>query len=177
MKKIVMSIAAVAVGFLSVLGLHPSAHKQLLGGSLNKTNQQPTNNPPSSSPSQNTTPSGSSGNTGNTGNTGTTPTTVPPTNTPTIGTKTATGPIEQYGYGELAVKVTISSNKIKNVQVVDLQVADSYSGSIESQAAPMLRSQVLSAQSANIYGVSGATYTSQAYATSLQAALSKLSFQ
>lgn len=169
-----MSIAAVVVGFLSVLGLHPSAHKQLLGGSLNKTNQQPTKNPPSSSPSQTTTPSGSSG---NTGNTGTTPTTVPPTNTPTIGTKTATGPIEQYGYGELAVKVTISSNKIKNVQVVDLQVADSYSGSIESQVAPMLRSQVLSAQSANIYGVSGATYTSQAYATSLQAALSKLSFQ
>jgi uncharacterized protein with FMN-binding domain len=38
----------------------------------------------------------------------------------------------------------------------------------------MLRSEVLSGQTASISGVSGATYTSQAYATSLQAALDKL---
>jgi uncharacterized protein with FMN-binding domain len=39
---------------------------------------------------------------------------------------------------------------------------------------PMLRAQVLSSHSASISAVSGATYTSQAYAASLQSALDKL---
>jgi uncharacterized protein with FMN-binding domain len=38
----------------------------------------------------------------------------------------------------------------------------------------MLRSEVLSAQSATIDGISGATYTSASYAQSLQSALDKL---
>lgn len=89
----------------------------------------------------------------------------------------ATGPTEQYGYGQLAVAVTVSGGRITNVTVPTIQVADSYSGSIASQVIPMLRSQVLSAQSANIQGVSGATYTSEAYAMSLQAALTTLHFR
>ncbi len=89
----------------------------------------------------------------------------------------ATGPTEQYGYGQLAVAVTVSGGRITNVTVPSIQVADSYSGSIASQVIPMLRSQVLSAQSANIQGVSGATYTSEAYAMSLQAALTTLHFR
>jgi uncharacterized protein with FMN-binding domain len=42
---------------------------------------------------------------------------------------------------------------------------------INSQAVPLLRSEVLQAQSANINLISGATFTSQAFATSLQAAI------
>jgi uncharacterized protein with FMN-binding domain len=38
----------------------------------------------------------------------------------------------------------------------------------------MLKSQVMAADSARINGVSGATYTSEAYAYSLQSALDKL---
>jgi uncharacterized protein with FMN-binding domain len=41
----------------------------------------------------------------------------------------------------------------------------------------MLRNEVLAAQSANINAVSGATYTSQAYALSVQAALDKVHFK
>jgi len=41
-------------------------------------------------------------------------------------------------------------------------------------AEPLLQSQTLQAQNANINGVSGATFTSQAYVQSLQAALDKL---
>ncbi len=40
-----------------------------------------------------------------------------------------------------------------------------------AQAAPILQGEAISAQSANIDSVSGATYTSQAYAQSLQSAL------
>jgi uncharacterized protein with FMN-binding domain len=88
--------------------------------------------------------------------------------------RTATGATEQYGYGELAVRVTVRSGKIINVAVPLIQTAESYSQQLAAQAFPMLRNEVLSAQSAHINGVSGATYTSQAYATSLQAALDKL---
>lgn len=89
-------------------------------------------------------------------------------------TGTATGATEQYGYGELAVRVTVRSGKIVSVAVPLIQTAESYSQQLAAQVIPMLRHEVLSAQSAQINGVSGATYTSQAYATSLQAALDKL---
>ena len=87
---------------------------------------------------------------------------------------TATGATEQYGYGKLAVRVTVQSGKIVSVAVPLIQTAESYSQQLAAQVIPMLRNEVLSAQSAQINGVSGATYTSQAYATSLQAALDKL---
>lgn len=91
--------------------------------------------------------------------------------------QSAIGAKEQYGYGLLAVKVTVAGNRITQVSVPTIQVADSYSGSIAQQVIPMLRSQVLSLQSARINGVSGATYTSEAYAMSLQSALNKLHFK
>lgn len=88
--------------------------------------------------------------------------------------RTATGTTEQYGYGDLAVRVTVRSGKIINVAVPIIQTAEPYSQQLAAQVIPMLRSEVMSAQSAQINGVSGATYTSQAYAMSLQAALDKL---
>ena len=90
------------------------------------------------------------------------------------GTHSATGALERYGYGELAVRVTVSRNRITNVTVPALQTADPTSQQIADQAIPMLRSEVLAADSASINGVSGATFTSEAYATSVQAALDKL---
>ncbi len=88
--------------------------------------------------------------------------------------QSVTGSTVQYGYGQLAVKVTVRGGRIVNVAVPYLQTAEPYSQQLASQAIPTLRSEVLSAQNANIQGVSGATYTSQAYAQSLQAALDKL---
>ena len=93
---------------------------------------------------------------------------------PAGGVRTAVGATEQYGYGDLAVKVTASGNRITNVTVPAIQTAEPYSQQLASQAIPTLRSEVLSGQSAGINAVSGATYTSQAYALSLQAALDKL---
>jgi len=90
------------------------------------------------------------------------------------GTHSATGALERYGYGELAVRVTVSRNRITDVTVPALQTADPTSRQISDQAIPVLRSEVLAADSASINGVSGATFTSEAYATSVQAALDKL---
>jgi uncharacterized protein with FMN-binding domain len=88
--------------------------------------------------------------------------------------QSVTGSTVQYGYGQLAVKVTVRGGRIVDVAVPSIQTAEPQSQQIASQAIPMLRSEVLSAQSAHIQGVSGATYTSEAYAQSLQSALSKL---
>ena len=89
------------------------------------------------------------------------------------GTITVTGATYQYGYGQLDVRVTLSGGRITDVTVPSLQVADPMSQQIATEVFPMLKRQVLSAQSANIQGVTGATYTSEAYARSLQSALSK----
>jgi uncharacterized protein with FMN-binding domain len=86
----------------------------------------------------------------------------------------ALGATEQYGYGELAVRLTVSGSKITDAQVVGLQTAESYSQQIADQVIPYLRREVLSAQSAQIDAISGATYTSEAYAMSVQSALDQL---
>lgn len=74
-------------------------------------------------------------------------------------------------FGNVQVAITVSSGKITNVDFLALPEDDMHSAQISNQASPILESQTLSAQSANIDGVSGATYTSQGYAESLQAAI------
>jgi uncharacterized protein with FMN-binding domain len=86
----------------------------------------------------------------------------------------ALGAREQYGYGALSVSVTVRGNRIEDVTVHGLQTAEQYSQQLAAQVIPILHSEVLSAQSARINGVSGASYTSQAYALSVQSALDKL---
>lgn len=102
-----------------------------------------------------------------------TPATSPPG---AASTASATGTTVQYGYGELAVRVTVTGKRISGISVPKLQTAESYSQTLATQVIPMLRSEVLSVQSARINGISGATYTSEAFAQSLQAALNKLHF-
>lgn len=85
-----------------------------------------------------------------------------------------TGVLEQYGYGELSVTVTVRGTQITNVSVPVLHTAEPYSQQLADQVLPMLKHEVLAAHSARISAVSGATYTSQAYADSIQSALDKL---
>lgn len=80
-----------------------------------------------------------------------------------------------YNYGVLSVKVTASGSKISKVTIASLNDGGNYrSESIDQQAIPVLEQEALSAQSANIQSVSGASYTSAGFTQSLQSALSKL---
>lgn len=85
---------------------------------------------------------------------------------------TFTGTAEETRYGIVQVQVVVSGGKITDVQTPQLTGDDMRSDMINSEAAPILRSEVLQAQSANVDTVSGATYTSEGYVASLQAALS-----
>ncbi|WP_224093531.1 FMN-binding protein [Arthrobacter sp. StoSoilB13] len=82
----------------------------------------------------------------------------------------------QTRFGTVQVQVTIQNGKITEVTPLQLTDAERKSAQISSRAAPVLRSEVLRAQSANVQTVSGATVTSEAYLTSLQAALDAANF-
>lgn len=84
---------------------------------------------------------------------------------------TFAGAVEQTPYGDVQVSVTINRGKITEVRALKLTDDGGRSVQISNRAAPMLRSEVLGAQSANVDSISGATYTSEGYLTSLQAAL------
>jgi uncharacterized protein with FMN-binding domain len=83
---------------------------------------------------------------------------------------TVLGQPEDAMYGTVQVKVTLSGGRITDVQAVQLP-SGGRSSDIAAYAAPQLRTEVLAAQSARIDTVSGASYTSEAYARSVQSAL------
>ncbi|MEV8148146.1 FMN-binding protein [Arthrobacter sp. NPDC080073] len=83
----------------------------------------------------------------------------------------------QTRYGTVQVQAVITRGKITDVVPLQLTDVGSLSGEIDQQAVPMLKSEVLSSQSANVDTVGGATYTSQGYLTSLQAALDAANFK
>ncbi|MCX2749597.1 FMN-binding protein [Arthrobacter sp. MI7-26] len=80
-------------------------------------------------------------------------------------------------YGTVQVQAVISGGKITDVVPLQLTDVGSLSGEIDQQAVPMLKSEVLSSQSANVDTVGGATYTSEGYLSSLQAALDAANFK
>jgi uncharacterized protein with FMN-binding domain len=83
------------------------------------------------------------------------------------------GTAVQDPYGTVQVAVTMKAGRITDVQPVALPLDSGRSQEINTAAAPLLRSEVLRAQSAQVDVISGATYTSEAYAQSLQAALDR----
>lgn len=92
-------------------------------------------------------------------------------------TRSANGAAVNYHYGILSVSVTVSGKKITQVGIASLNDGgNSRSQSIDQQSIPMLEQQAMQAQSANIQGVSGASYTSAGFIQSLQSALSQLGF-
>jgi uncharacterized protein with FMN-binding domain len=75
-------------------------------------------------------------------------------------------------YGTMQVAAVIKVGRLTDVKVLQ-QTDGGRSAQIDAAALPMLKSEALAAQSARIDVVSGATYTSEGYAQSLQSALDK----
>lgn len=74
-------------------------------------------------------------------------------------------------YGDVQIAIIVSGGKISNVTFLTMPQDDKRSALISDQTSPQLKAQTITAQSAAIDGVSGATYTSDAYIGSLQAAI------
>lgn len=90
------------------------------------------------------------------------------------GTRTVTGQAYDTRYGPVQVQVSLSNGRVSDVTTVQLPDGNPRDREINDYAVPQLRSEALSAQSAHIDMVSGATYTSQGYIASLQSALDKV---
>jgi len=86
-------------------------------------------------------------------------------------TATYTGTEVNTRFGSVQVQVTVTDGTISDVTALKLTDHDGKSVQISNRAAPVLREEVLAAQSASVSNVSGATYTTQAYLTSVQSAL------
>lgn len=110
---------------------------------------------------------------------GTTATTGATTGGTTGGTATGSGPTTVPGdaaqtrYGPVQVQVSVSGGRITAVDVLQYPDSSGRDQRINSQAIPQLVDETLSAQSSRIDMVSGATYTSEGYVTSLQSALDR----
>ncbi|WP_432038594.1 FMN-binding protein [Streptomyces cucumeris] len=86
-------------------------------------------------------------------------------------TRTVTGDEARTQYGPVQVRLTVSGTKITAAQAVKTPDSEPQSVQIAKNAVPKLNQQAVAA--AKVDTVSGATYTSQGYATSLQSALDK----
>ena len=159
MNRYLTLLGATTVGFLGVVTLHGSTTP---GGPLTSAG------PKTTTPTTATTAPASGG-----GSTPATTTTGPP---PSNVSGTATGQVENYGYGTMSVKVTVANGHIVSLSVDKLQTLESYSQQLEQQVVPIIKSEILSAQSTRVSSLTGATYTCEAYAYSVQSALDKLHF-
>lgn len=167
MRRAPMVLAVTAAGLAGVVLYHSHGQTTALpaanvSGTASGRQQSSTTTSPPTTTSPSTTTQGGSATTA-----------APPTTTaPAI--RTVDGSLEQYGYGQLQVAVTANGKHIQDIKVKSLQTQEQYSQQLADQAIPMLRSEILKAQSLHVNAISGATYTSDAYATSVEAALKKL---
>jgi uncharacterized protein with FMN-binding domain len=87
--------------------------------------------------------------------------------------QTATGTVVDVGrgYGSIQVQASLENGRIVDITALAVPQNDGRSAMISQQAFPLLVQQALAAQSSQISGISGASYTSSGFAESLRAAL------
>jgi uncharacterized protein with FMN-binding domain len=101
----------------------------------------------------------------------------PATTTPAAAASTSladgtfTGATDTNRWGPVQVEITVAGGRITNVVALQTPTQDRKSVGINQRATPTLASEALSAQTAQIDTVSGATYTSDSYKVSLQSAI------
>ncbi|MFP5417452.1 MAG: FMN-binding protein [Actinomycetes bacterium] len=113
-----------------------------------------------------------------------TTTTAPASTTTTAGTPstatarasglvdgTYTGQTATHRFGSVTVTLTVADGSIATLSEEVISDGDRHSDQINDRAIPTLKSRILSADSADVSTISGATYTTEAYLTSLQSAL------
>lgn len=154
MKRILFTFAATVAGLVALLDFKTHGHPLTTAGGL----------PSAAAPGTATTAPAKP--------TSTSTTSAPPRSGNATAVKYTGSPIETQ-YGVVQVAVTVTGRHIDSVSFVRLDAFDQHSQDINSQAAPILLQETVSAQSAHIDTVSGATYTSDGYVQSLQSALDR----
>ena len=163
MKRILLIAGGTVGGLGAVLAITPpqltstSTVSDLPGASI----------PTAATPSASSTPKPTSKATTSSKPTTKAPTPAAPVNKSVNGT--FTGSAVDVGYGTVQVKITVVNGKITDAQAV--QAPSGRNDRYTNMSVPVLRERTLTAQSANLNGVSGASYTSFGWYTSLVVAL------
>jgi uncharacterized protein with FMN-binding domain len=97
------------------------------------------------------------------------PSTDSTTTTTTSGSYTGSQVSTRWGI--VQVRITVTNGKITSAQAIEYPNDNYRDQQINAYALPILNSEVVTAQSANIDSVSGATVTSNGYTSSLQSAI------
>ncbi|WP_277441035.1 FMN-binding protein [Streptomyces sp. SPB162] len=147
LRRVVLSAAATVTGVVLLLSLKPHAQQQSVARAG--------------------TDSGSSTPTA----TGSAP--APSTGSASGAARTVDGDTVQTRFGPVQVRVTLSGAKITAVTVLQVPDENGRDQEITDFSVPQLTQEALDAQSADIDTVSGATYTSEGYISSLQSALDR----
>ena len=164
MNRAPIVLSATAAGVAATLGFH--AHKP-----ATTVAAAPTTSTTSSASSQRGSSSSASSRSGSSSSSSSR------TSSSTASAKTVTSDAVSTPYGPVQLKVTVPGGKITKVESLELPSNDPKSVEIASYAEPLLRQSALAKQSANVDVVSGATFTSDGYATALQSALDKAGVQ
>ena len=187
-RKTALLVTGTIAGVVGVLSYNPPQLNASIAPTGNAT--QPQNSPSadvgtqaSKSPAQpaptTSTPKKSSTNTtsANSQTTKASASTSPTPNTTTTQSSgvsgTFKGDTSQTRWGPVQVEIVVTNGKITDVKTLQYPNGDRRSQNISSQVIPWLQEETLQVQSANISGISGATYTSGGFQASLASALQK----
>ncbi len=154
MRRIVLAIAGTLSGLVLVLSYPTSLNRSTAASTALGSDGSAATQSGSSS-------SGSAASGTSSGDT----TTTAPTTT------TYSGDTVRTQFGPVQVQITVTNGSLTDAVATQYPSQDGRSMQISSYAVPTLESETVSAQSASIHLVSGATYTSRAYVQSLQSAL------
>ena len=160
MKRIVLWLMSTLTVLVLLFGYHTSASSSAAAGGTSSISVPATGGTTSGSVSGSTGSSSTGSSTGSSS-----------TGSSTSGT--VTGAVASTRWGPVQVQLTVANGKITNVSVVQYPSGNGKDQQINAYALPILIKETISAQSATIDMVSGATVTSDGYLQSLQSALDK----
>jgi uncharacterized protein with FMN-binding domain len=165
MKRAILVGTGTVAGVAAILALNPDpAVQTAAAGSAVSSGSSSSDSSSSGSSSSGSSSSGSS-------SSGSSSSGSSSSGSATDGTYTGSVVDVGRGYGDVQVEVTVQDGRIVDVTALAVPQNDPRSAQISDVAIPYLVQQALESQSADIAGVSGATYTARGFATSLADAL------
>jgi uncharacterized protein with FMN-binding domain len=162
MRRVILAIVGTAAGLVALLSFktHSTSAAATPPAAISGTSGQAS--APTATPSASSSSSGSSS-----------PSASSAPGSVTSTAKTVTGAVSDTMFGPVQVQITVKNGKVTAAQAVQYPQGSARDQEINSYAIPVLNQEAVSASSAHIDAVSGATYTSGGYLTSLQSALDK----
>ncbi len=169
-RRIVLWLMSTLTVLVLLLGYHTSTSSRITAAGETSAISPITGGAGSTSGTATTSPSAAAGSASGAGSASTGASTAAPAS-PSAGSTSVTGDVAQTRWGPVQVQITVAGGQITDVAVVQYPTENGKDRQINARALPELIDETMSAQSADIDMVSGATVTSEGYVESLQSAL------